>query len=242
MICVHSYDVCKWSCFCLCNCPCDGCCYLLLSHKHTWRAYLTPVDCFCNVCDWPTSPENVSRGDSMLEYNHTSLTWHIMKLPATAPPLSTAGHKLLSNGPQECRRLRHEEKLDKTWQTWRTRGVTRCSSSAQKYTSFSVWPCHTRCCRSAFPSSFSFLVPSCLREESPSQNMCKRIKLGCTLVVALTDQRQDPCFNLSRYTVPCVFQHFSCLQCWLLWQWSTRETSGVNLIKLSGSASLVWWL
>lgn len=186
----------------------------------------------------------VSRGDSMLDYNHTSLTWHIMTLSSTAPPLSVVGHKLLSNEPQECRGLRHEEMLTE---------VTNMEDQGEGDKVFlcakiHLFPCLTLS-HTLLPLSpllpgpvFSFLVPSCPREESPSQNMCKRIKLGCTSVVALTDRTQDPCFNLYCYTVPCAFQHFSCLWCWLLWQWRTRETSGVNLIKLSGNASLVWWL
>ncbi len=84
--------------------------FVLLS---LWQTLLsvtvTSTGYFCNVCDWPTAQENVRWGD-MLDYNHTSLTWHIMTLSATAPPLSVTGHKLLGNRPQECRRFRHEEK------------------------------------------------------------------------------------------------------------------------------------
>lgn len=80
-------------------------------HVCTRWFYITLVECFCNMHDWPNSPEKAALGDGMLEYNHTSLTWHIMTLPATAPPLNAAGHKLLSNRPQECQRLRHEVKL-----------------------------------------------------------------------------------------------------------------------------------
>lgn len=224
----------------VCDCPRDGCCYLLLSHKHTWRAYLTPVDCFCNVCDWPASPQNVIRGDSMLDYNHTSLTWHIMTLPATAPPLSTAGHKLLSNGPRDCRRLRHEEKLDRSDKHGRPGGWQGVPAKIHLFLCLTL--SHTLLPLSSPPHlSLPLFLP--VSGRSPPVKTCVReLNSVCTSAVALTDQRQDPCFNLSCYTEPCVFQHFSCLQCWLLCQWSTGETSRVNLIKLSGSSSLVWWL
>lgn len=56
-------------------------------------------------------------------------------------------------------------------------------------------------------SSF-FFSPSRLQKELPSQNTSNRIKLVCTLVVVLTDQRQTSCFNLSSYAATCVFQRF----------------------------------
>lgn len=135
-----------------------------------------------------------------------------MTLPATAPPLSTAGHTLLSNGPQENVEGSDTRKSQTEVTNMEDQGGDKVFLCANIYTSFSVSPCHTHAAAARHPPQLSpslFLPVS--GKSPPSQNTCKRIKLGCTLVVALTDQRQDPCFNLSRYKVPCVFQNFSCI-------------------------------
>lgn len=169
------------------------------------------------------SPQSVSRGDSVLDSNNASLTWHIMTLPAMAPPLSQAGHKLLSNGPQQCLTLPDEvtlERDDKHGRPGWGQGVPAI---------LHLLLCHMR-------SAVSLVVlspcSSPYREEYPSQNMCKRIKPGSALVVALSDQRQDPCVNLSYYTDAMYFTNLFYVYT------SIRETSGDSLIKLSA----IWWM
>lgn len=76
------YDLCRhWKCY---SYPChsEGCWPPLTSQRHIWRPRLTPTKC---SCDCSTSTANVSQESSMLGYNHTSLTWHIMTQPSTRP-------------------------------------------------------------------------------------------------------------------------------------------------------------
>lgn len=155
-----------------------------------WRVPLsiaiTPADCFCNVHDWPTSLKNVSQGEGLLDYNHTSLTWHIMTLPATALPLNSAGHRSLSNRAQ-ARRRALTGKAWRKWKIWRTKCVCVCVTQVLLcaklflFLSLNLWHMQLPL---GILSSFSFPVPSCLPEEPPSQNICNRIKVWCPWVCA----------------------------------------------------------
>lgn len=150
---------------------------LMLSHKHTWWAYLTPADCFWKVRDWPTSPEDVSRGDSMLDYNHTSLTWHIMTLPCHGPATQ---HGWAQVAKQQAVAMSETPARGKAqqkwqWQTWRTKRVARCSSEEKKTKQsktkkpplpLSNLVTHVTVAQQ-LPSSFSPLIPSRLRKSLP---------------------------------------------------------------------------
>lgn len=97
------------------------------------------------------------------------ISWHSL---ATVAPLSAAGHKLLSNRPQEMSKAPTWGKAWQRWQwqTWRTRGVTRCFFSA-KTTPLPLSNLVTDAAAARQPpTSFSSLVPSCF----PAVKTCVR--------------------------------------------------------------------
>lgn len=147
---------------------------LMLSHKHTWWAYLTPADCFWKVRDWPTSPEDVSRGDSMLDYNHTSLTWHIMTLPCHGPATQHGWAQVAKQ--QAAAMSEHEERLNrndsdkhggpKGWQGVPLRRKKNTTKQKKTLLPLSNLVTHVNAAQQ-LPSSFSPLIPSRLRKSLP---------------------------------------------------------------------------
>lgn len=114
------------------------------------------------LCDWPTSPENVSQGDGVWGYNHATRTRQSATLHAATLPVSAAGHRSPRKRPQDCVCL------------WQERKKKRCCSE-EIYT----FPCH-----SAFPP----FPLSCLRKAS-SQNTCSRI-LTCLSSACFADRSE----------------------------------------------------
>lgn len=175
--------LCKhWKCY-SCDCHSEGCWPPLISQRHIWRPRLTPTKC---SSDCSTSTANVSQESSMLGYNHTSLTWHIMT-PPSARPATPLRYALAQVAKQQAYRSPSESNMRESstqwqWQTWKATEVTRCPfAEKRKSPSSSAYPGHTSRFRSSFPS----IVSSCLRSQHSG------IKLRCSLGFELTDERQD---------------------------------------------------
>lgn len=142
--------------------------FVLLS---LWRTPLsitvTPMDYFCNVCDWLTAQEIVSQGD-MLGYNHTDLTYH--DTPRNGP----ATHRSLAQVARQRATVMSEVptwgKARWRWQTWRTGGWQGVPLRKTTPLSLSV----THAAASQHPSHLflSLLLP--VSGKSPPVKTCVR--------------------------------------------------------------------
>lgn len=194
-------------------------------------AHMTSLPRRCNTPDWPPLQRIV--GDGTLVCNHISLTWHVVTLPATVVPLSTAGHKLLSNRLQEMwRGCDTEKRLTETTETTTT--AEQRGRQIHRYLCLTLSPNVPADPPLSAPPHLCPCSPlSVVTAPPPSLNTCRRTKARWSRQI--TDGRpafsrtptRRPVFS-TIFRVCCV----SCCDCAAL---------GVNLINLSGNTSLVWW-
>lgn len=174
-------------------------------------AHMTSLPRRCNTPDWPPLQRIV--GDGTLVCNHISLTWHVVTLPATVVPLSTAGHKLLSNRLQEMwRGCDTKKRLTETTETTTTaeqrgRQIHRylCLTLSPNVPADPPPPCP--------PPSLPLFPPVCSYSPPPQSKHVSENEGA----MKSTDHRREAGVQSYSDTAAGVFHHFSCLLCFLLW-------------------------